>query len=527
MSTPKKPSAEHAVLNKITDPFVRAQEGMRIGKKLNDAGLIERSALQFVKNILIQPSETLKKLFEDANRDPFEAYFLALPKDEFSALVEQYAEILLQTGAVDKIFWTIRLAKKSTSEQTERQRLLKKLYEHAMSAMDKTANKWFILEILQYAKDSSDAQLLTRVRSFYEACVCRLRDPKTIDDLSKLEYLWNLNAVINPAESEMLSRLIVASSILSYQPCGNTIPRATAENTAEHIDIALEFALLLLNRAQRGEYLYNLLRHDECKKRSSTDRRMRQLASAYIAWNLAHSTDHSLASVLKCTEIIGSYGLRAKNFFHAATGRIELHLAAGRIELADKTAKLFKTRPTRAMIETAILKIEREMRAQLIKAESFSETILSPLTYKYSSSDGEVLESFSKAVALQERIDAVSRYGKSGLASLKELPQTNITQSTNGKFLVFEYAGTTFIRTYYKKNDSMHADINRGFRAEIRQAGFADYPEVQGGAYITMNQQEKVCVLSEQSGDYGECDKDLAKKILAEQFADWKIEIRK
>ena len=72
----------------------------------------------------------------------------------------------------------------------------------------------------------------------------------------------------------------------------------------------------------------------------------------------------------------------------------------------------------------------------------------------------------------------------------------------------------------------MHSNIVESFDDELRAHGFEANAGVRGGAHMRQDKEGNI-VIYDKSVDYGECDKDVAQKLVSRAFPDKKVLIER
>jgi hypothetical protein len=523
-----KTNAEN-LLENILNPLVKAYEGIKIGLELHKEKMVQKYAILFFQALMLQPKEKILALYEEMHNDPYFKFLDYLPQRLFQDTLLKYLEFVADILKKDQIKF-IRQAIESLDKKDikGKKAIVNKLYHMEMKVIvsKNLLEDYSVSLISSYAKKVNDTELVSSVDSYCERRILSFQNPTSLEDVKDPDSFWKLIQEINHSEKDAIKALIVATDVLMRR---STMGDKN-ELSIKYNDIlkfykpAYKIAVQLFAKEKSNlAYVGNILKEAGVQKTYSKKPEARIMAIAYVEFMLNHNHLH-----VKWIEEVGKwlavYNLDKDMLDLISKPVIEKLLAQGQIELADTVSKFTGYKIPEDSVEKAVLVILME-RANLMKeVNSFSEKLLDKYSLKRYSSDKDLRsEEFGKSIELTDRIDRVRAYFQHGLPKIDDIPVSNLADSYSGKILLATYESKVFLRTLNGTGGDMHRQILESFSKEIQRMGFAGSPNENGGAYIRMSASEKSCVIKDRSEDYGECDKNIAKEIVQQQFPDWTI----
>jgi hypothetical protein len=101
--------------------------------------------------------------------------------------------------------------------------------------------------------------------------------------------------------------------------------------------------------------------------------------------------------------------------------------------------------------------------------------------------------------------------------NVEDIPEVDMPDNYSGKIIIADIKGRKVLRGDMRGRSYMHKDIEEQLQDDVRMRGFTSYVSVEGGAHLSQNEDGSIRI-SGDSGDFGECDKDLAKQLVSNYF---------
>lgn len=521
------------LLDRISDPLVKAFESLRIATQNKDKSLIESGTLVFIKTLMLLGNDKrLIDLLKEAS-DPFLNYFKNVQKEILPDLIIDYANFRLQMNikpvdGINSIIYYISDEKDLDSEAKEN--ILQKLYHMRIDFIlkSKIPSDSDIKGNLKYAKSNKDAELLKKIRKYRDMRFKQLQKPNSTDELKDVQSFWELVGELSPKQKQKVEKIILSTDVLMRRQTwgDNKFPSIKKEDVGTHIDTAIEVAIHLFKKQKKDLwFVYNLLKDNEDQTIVEKYPVLKTMIEAYSLE--VFSSKNGLQSFEKCKDLLRKYEVEISDKKSAENSIVDL-LVNGEIQLADCIREMMGWFRDSILIGQAIDHIVITMNQKLIDSNKFSDELLSRWSYSYSSKKETFMsKAFKEALELNQRIEHLSKYLISGTPSVDSISDCDLETTYWGKILLFEFEGKKFLRTLSGTGGDMHRDIREKFSKEIKSFGFAEHPEEIGGAHIKMEENEKKIKIYDRSEDFGECDKEIAKELVQRNFPDWIITTEK
>lgn len=201
------------------------------------------------------------------------------------------------------------------------------------------------------------------------------------------------------------------------------------------------------------------------------------------------------------------------------------NLLNGRLNLAEETRETYRVRARVGPARDAILKHMREGKYET--AQQISERFEVEIRDReYETVRGELEEQRDEhlqegdlelAIVATERITRFDDFVAYGVGPHR-LPLVDFTPNYHGKILTIEIGDRRIIRS----GASMHFEILNNFREELQDMGLTSSYDERGGAHFRRDEHGRL-LIHDRSVDFGECNKEEARAIVAEAFPDHEV----
>lgn len=517
------------LLDRISDPLVKAFESIRVATQNKDKTLIESNTLVFIRTLMtLGEDKRLIDLLKEAS-DPFIDYFRNVSKEVLPRLIIDYANFRLQMNVkpVDGINSIISLVRHDKEiDLLVKENILQKLYHMRIDFIieSKLSSDSSIKENLIYAKDKKDKELLKKIRKYCSLRLKQIQKPSSIDAMKDVQIFWELISEISPKQKPKVEKIILTTDVLMRRHTWgeNKFPCVKKEDVSNYIDTAIGVSIRLFKKQKKDLwFVYNLFKDNEDQTIVEKYPILKTMIEAFCL-EVFNSKRH-LDSFNKCKDLLLRYEVEISDKKSVEDSIVNL-LINGEIELADSIREMMGWFRDSILIEKATDSIIAIVNQKLIESNKFSDELLSRFSYSSSSKKETFMsKGFKEVVDLNKRIGYLSNYLISGISSVESIPDSDLETSYSGKILLFEFKGKKFLRTLSGTGGDMHRDIGEKFSKEIKSFGFAEQPEEIGGAHIKVQENEKKIKIYDRSEDFGECDKEIAKDLVQSNFPDWII----
>lgn len=292
--------------------------------------------------------------------------------------------------------------------------------------------------------------------------------------------------------NEEAKRIASAKEILSPSPFRENKKELSDEELKDTMGYTWELAKKLRNNSGNPNGLRGLIGNEQFQQLYSSDDKARALATEVIGEDLKSGWGDKFEWAMKIRD---AYGIT--NLDTEARGAVCHNLMNGQFERVDNLGAEFGYHPTEQDFEDA----KSHYREQL--DESIKK--------------GDVRQSIDS----RRRLKSLDMYMQNGL-NVEDIPEVAMPDNYSGKIIIADIKGRKVLRGDMRGRSDMHKDIEEQLQDDVRMRGFTSYVSVEGGAYLSQNKDGSIKI-SGDSGDFGECDKDLAKQLVSNYFPDREV----
>lgn len=529
----KKSKSITELLNRISDPLVRAFESLRIAKQSQDQSKIESRAISLIENVmLLGEDKRFIELINEYPSDPFLDNFSNIPKKILPKLLISYADFRMGMSVkqLEGIHATIQFANQEDVDVEVKNSVLDRLYHTEIDFIidTKIYPDENIINIFEYAKAKKNKALLKKVAKYCNIRLKSLEKPNSSDNLKDIECFWKIIQQVLPKKIQRAEELILATDILERRQTwgDNKFPSITRSDITVSMPLAVTIAVYLYSKQKKDlQFVYNLLKDNEDAELIKEHHHLPKMIESFVLEIL--KTKQTKDAFGCCRVILKNNCLKLQSKKVLQEVMLDL-LVKGEIELADVVRDIMEWERDKKIISKAINIISKNISQKLLETSKFSNDLLSRWSYSFVSETKKLKsKEFEEAIALNKRVEYLEDYLQKGLRSIKSIMESNLNDEYSGKILLLDFQGSKFLRTLVGTESDMHSDILEKFNKEIKQLGFMNYPKPQGGAYIRINKDQKTILIHDRSEDFGECDKEITKSIIQRGFPDWIITTEK
>ncbi len=335
-----------------------------------------------------------------------------------------------------------------------------------------TSNDWTVEKLYNFAEKIS---IIDRVRvGFVYFVDKRLAE---VEDISqKLDTLTSL------CEKLSIERPIIQifewSKCLFYFSSVNEIP---VDRIGEIIDILWG---KFKNCTGVVPGLANLLRYPNFRAKYGTDPRAVELAKLAISEEIINCKFELVKELCAAYEISDIHGPTRDAVVSLITG--------GRFQIAGEAANAMEYTITSDDVNSARSALESSM-AETVRKSGVQATL-----------------------HLARRLKALDEYAADGAMNINQIETVDLPDGYSGKFMLVEFQGITFLTVGNQGNRRYHSEIKDGFKNNLNSRGFEGEVKSLGGGHIKVS-EDKIRIYG-RSEDYGQCDKVLAKELVAKIY---------
>ncbi len=539
-----------SILASIANPLVKYMEGVRLSKRIGDVKMVEQYAFKFLQTLIGLSDDLLKgeteqsKIILDFWNEERSYYdnlgwlFEHLSSKKVVSMLLPYVELKMKATKkkLAQIKHGLDIVNKIKIHDDAKHELLVKLHQLRMDTtlLLQEVHDQEVGETWKFAQGKELPDLITKVKSYCTWRLNLLEKPRSLSDVESLRNTKSLIEKVFPDRLGNLGDLFTALTLFCEEhDCrdGNIVFFSN-ENADQFFARGFAIATHLFQHGSEEnlDYLYRtLIRYASVQKESADAKVIEDMLRAYLLWKFGQSVQSlHLASLEKILKSYNAVSIIPTELKESAV--VEL-LVLGKIEVVDSLLSLMKMELSSVAMKRAVRKIRLLMSEQLGRTGPFERNIFS--NYSYNSGEPKdtlVSKEVNEAMVLCQRIDSIQSYFEKGKPKVEDIPASNLpVDYSGGRVMLFKFRGKDFLRVLNAKRAEMHSEIVQEFASELKNLGFAEYPNQAGGGYIgffkadSAKSVEAHWIIDDESGDYGECNKALAKSIVEQQFPGVKV----
>ncbi len=326
----------------------------------------------------------------------------------------------------------------------------------------------------------------------------RVQQPRDMSD-ARMSALYSLMEFLKMSFTDEFNQLYVATSFFEdrWMSQEEKRPKRTNDNLAQAVNDAWKIAQQLWKKTHSSKELYSLFHNEHFQKTYATKNAAQTIAKDLALGMLRDGRKEDAQKIATAYHLTPTspHGITPED----VAPIIAKHLLDGRYQLAQDISTTYGCAISEDMGTAAAANFDKQAQEHA-RAGRIDDAIKS-----------------------RQRRKALDEFTQHGL-DVTQIPLVGISEKYSGKILLMNFQGRTFLRGFPPhQRDGMHQNILNSFNEELNVLGYSGSPKPQGGAHIGFNKETGNRVIYDASGDYGECDKDIAAKLIKETFPAQKI----
>ena len=483
-----------ALVDQIPDPLLRAREGM--DRFRSDSEQSEKYSALYIQTLMNGEDRTKREFRDDDayGSDPTTQAFKGLSEDRRAEIGKEYLQWRFDSmseetsdGALKQIASLAKEIGLESHVSTIAQPYVNDRFaslQDVSGKTDETAMKLAgVAQTLGLVDETKEA-----ATQYFQRRLEGIQDPTSTDAFGMTNLFSFANTYGLSQEGE-LTDLYLATSFFAGDRWGfaaDKLPKVTKENEREAIQRGWQIAQNLWQNTGSATGLGKLFRNEKFQSEYGSDETARAIAKGVVAETLKGSY-----GIEEAKSLVETYNLSDLN--EIVGEGIRANLQEGNYQVVSQIGEVFGYGVTDEMYDTARATIERR------------------------ASDAIQEGKLEEAIGSKLKLKAFDDYRANGL-DIESIPEIDIPEGYSGKVLVLQFQGRNYIRTL-PRGRSMHSDISEAFGRELSLRGFSGWAEEMGGGDFYWDKSGQG-VISGESGDYGECDKELARGLVQKAFPD-------